>query len=403
MATLYENTNVATMRAGPAPYGAVRDGAIAVEAGRIVWTGPRDEAPDCAMRVDLGGGWVTPGFVDCHTHLVFGGDRADEFEKRLQGVSYEEIAKAGGGIKSTVAKTRAASFEDLYDAAAVRLAALTDGGVTTVEIKSGYGLDLETEMKQLAVARALGERLGVRVRTTFLGAHAVPPEYAGRQGAYADLVAETMVPAIAAAGLADAVDAFAERIGFTNEETAKVFAAAKAHGLPVKIHAEQLSNQGASALGAGFGALSADHLEYLDEAGVGALARAGTVAVLLPGAYYFLRETQAPPVALLRKHGVRIAIASDSNPGSSPALSMRLMLNMACTLFRLTPEEALAGATREAAAALGLAGECGTLEAGKAADFCVWDIDRPADLAYWIGAGGPRAVVRGGEFVKGAP
>ncbi|MFM8799077.1 MAG: imidazolonepropionase [Tagaea sp.] len=394
MAILYENANLATF-AG-AGYGVVEDGAMLVADGRLVWVGPRADAPEAASREELGGGWVLPGFVDCHTHLVFGGDRADEFEKRLEGASYEEIARAGGGIKSTVAKTRAASFEDLFDSAARRLHFMADRGVTTVEIKSGYGLDAENELKQLAVARALGERLGVRVRTTFLGLHAVPPEFAGRQAEYAAHVA-AMIPAVARSGLADAVDAFADSIGFTNAETRLVFDAARAHGLPVKLHAEQLTNQRGAALAASYGAMSADHLEHLDADGIAAMAASGTVAVLLPAAFYFLRDTKLPPVAALRAAGVRMALASDCNPGSAPALDPRLVLNMGCTLFRLTPAEALAGYTREGANALGLGETCGTLEAGKAADFCVWDIERPADLVYWIGGPGPRRIFRNGE------
>ncbi len=393
MPVLYENASFATFSAG---YGAVPDGAMLVEDGRIRWIGAREDAPDAGARVDLGGGWVLPGFVDCHTHLVFGGDRADEFEKRLNGATYEEIARAGGGIKSTVAKTRAASFDELFESAAGRLQTLMDRGVTTIEIKSGYGLDLENELKQLAVARALGERLGVRVRTAFLGLHAVPPEYAGRQGEYARAVAD-MIPAVAKSGLADAIDAFADSIGFTNAETQAVFDAARAHGLPVKLHAEQLVNQHGAALAASYGALSADHLEHLDEAGIAAMAKSGTVAVLLPAAFYFLRDTKLPPIDAMRRAGVKMALASDCNPGSAPALDPRVVLNMGCTLFRLTPEEALAGYTREGARALGLQDECGTLEAGKAADFCVWDIERPADLVYWIGGPGPRRVFRNGE------
>jgi imidazolonepropionase len=394
MAILCENANFATFVGDG--YGAIEDGAMAVENGRIAWIGKRADAPDIPARVDLGGGWVLPGFVDCHTHLVFGGDRADEFEKRLNGASYEEIARAGGGIKSTVAKTRAASFDELFENAARRLDFMADRGVTTIEIKSGYGLDLDTELKQLAVARALGERLGVRVRTTFLGLHAVPTEFAGRQAEYARAVVD-MIPAVAKSGLADAIDAFADSIAFTNAETQSLFDAARAHGLPVKLHAEQLTNQHGAALAASYGALSADHLEHLDEAGIVAMAKSGTVAVLLPAAFYFLRDTKLPPIQAMRDAGVKIALASDCNPGSAPALDPRLVLNMGATLFRLTPAEALAGYTREGARALGLAGECGTLEAGKAADFCVWDIERPADLVYWIGGPGPRRVFRGGE------
>jgi imidazolonepropionase len=394
MAILYENASLATF--ANEGYGLVEDGALLVENGRIRWVGKREDAPVAEARVDLGGGWVLPGFVDCHTHLVFGGDRADEFEKRLNGATYEQIARAGGGIKSTVAKTRAATFDELFESAARRLDCLMDRGLTTIEIKSGYGLDLETELKQLAVARALGERLGVRVATTFLGLHAVPPEYAGRQADYARAVVD-MIPAVAKSGLADAVDAFADSIAFTNAETQAVFDAARAHGLPVKLHAEQLTNQHGAALAASYSALSADHLEHLDEAGIAAMAKAGTVAVLLPAAFYFLRDTKLPPIDALRASGVKMALASDCNPGSAPALDPRVVLNMGCTLFRLTPAEALAGYTREGARALGLLGECGTLEAGKAADFCVWDIERPADLVYWIGGPGPRRVFRQGE------
>ncbi|WP_211200546.1 imidazolonepropionase [Bosea caraganae] len=370
-----------------APYGAIEDGLVAARDGRIIWVGPRSQAPRFETRetVDCGGRWITPGLIDCHTHLVYGGDRAHEFELRLQGVSYEEIARAGGGILSTVKATRAADEAELFVSADRRLAALLAEGVTTVEIKSGYGLEQQAELKQLKVARRLGRERPVRVRTTFLGAHAVPPEFSGRSGDYTDLVAGPMLDAVAAEGLADAVDIFCEGIAFSPEETARVFAAAKAKGLPVKIHAEQLSNLGGAKLAAEHGAVSADHLEHLDEAGVIAMAGAGTVAVILPGAFYFLRETQKPPIALLRKHGVAIALATDANPGSSPLTSPLLVLNMACTLFRLTPEEALAGITRHAAKALGMQGEIGTLEPGKFCDLAIWDIERPAELAYRIG------------------
>ncbi|WP_211201137.1 imidazolonepropionase [Bosea sp. BK604] len=370
-----------------APYGAIEDGLIAAKDGRIVWVGARKDAPAFVARetVDCGGRWITPGLIDCHTHLVYGGDRAHEFELRLQGASYEEIARAGGGILSTVKATRAASEAELFTSADTRLAALMEEGVTSVEIKSGYGLEPQAELKQLTVARRLGRERSVRVRTTFLGAHAVPPEFAGRSGAYIDLVAGPMLDAVAAQGLADAVDVFCEGIAFSPEETARLFAAAKAKGLPVKIHAEQLSNLGGARLAAEHGALSADHLEYLDEAGVTAMAKAGTVAVILPGAFYFLRETQKPPIELLRQHGVPIALATDANPGSSPLTSPLLVMNMACTLFRLTPEEALAGLTRNAAKALGMHNEIGTLEAGKFCDLAIWEIERPAELAYRIG------------------
>ena len=384
----WTNARLATMAPGiAAPYGAIEDGVIAMRDGRIAWIGARGEAPDldAAETIDCAGRWITPGLIDCHTHLVHGGDRAHEFELRLQGASYEEIARAGGGILSTVTATRAASEADLFASADRRLAALMAEGVTTVEIKSGYGLETAAEVKCLRMARKIGRERPVTVRTTFLGAHAVPPEFRDRSGDYVDLVAGPMLDAVAAQNLADAVDVFCEGIAFSPEETARVFAAAKARGLAVKIHAEQLSNLGGAKLAAEMEALSADHLEYLDEAGVVAMAKAGTVAVILPGAFYFLRETQKPPIDLLRKHGVPIALATDANPGSSPLTSPLLVLNMGCTLFRLTPEEALAGLTRHAAQALGMADRIGTLEAGKACDLAIWEIERPAELAYRIG------------------
>jgi imidazolonepropionase len=386
--TLWIDCNIATMAEGGAPYGAISNGALGVKDGRIAYVGKRvdlkDESARETRRCD--GGWITPGFVDCHTHLVFGGDRAREFEMRLQGATYEEIARAGGGIVSTVAATRAATKDELIDSAAKRLRGLTREGVTTVEIKSGYGLDLETELKQLEAAGALASRERVRVRRTFLGLHALPPEFREDRAAYVQLVADVMIPAIAASGAADAVDAFCENIGFTAEEVDYVFSAARANGLDVKLHAEQLSNQHGATLAARYKALSADHLEYLDDAGIAAMAEAGTVAVLLPGAFYFLRETKLPPIDSMRRAGVRMAVASDCNPGTSPMTSPLAALNMACTLFRLTPEEALAGITREGARALGLLDEIGTLEAGKAADLAVWDVSSPAELSYWLGA-----------------
>jgi len=385
---LWRNARLATMAAGRAePYGAIDNGVVAARDGRIVFAGAQADAPrfDTSETVDCGGRWITPGLIDCHTHLVYGGDRAHEFELRLQGASYEEIARAGGGILSTVTATRAASEADLFASADRRLAALMAEGVTTVEIKSGYGLETAAEVKCLRMARKIGRERPVTVRTTFLGAHAVPPEFRDRSGDYVDLVAGPMLDAVAAQNLADAVDVFCEGIAFSPEETARVFAAAKARGLAVKIHAEQLSNLGGAKLAAEMEALSADHLEYLDEAGVVAMAKAGTVAVILPGAFYFLRETQKPPIDLLRKHGVPIALATDANPGSSPLTSPLLVLNMGCTLFRLTPEEALAGLTRHAAQALGMADRIGTLEAGKACDLAIWEIERPAELAYRIG------------------
>jgi imidazolonepropionase len=398
--SIWLNARLATMTAGAAPYGAVEDAALCVRDGRIAWVGPASALPSRDGQVhDLGGAWVTPGLIDCHTHLVFGGDRAGEFEQRLKGATYEDIARAGGGIRSTVSKTRAASEEQLARSAARRLKALMDEGVTTVEIKSGYGLDVDSELKMLRVARRLGETHPVTVRTTFLGAHAVPPEYQGRQADYAALVAGPMLDAVAKSGLADAVDVFADRIAFTNEETSRIFTVAKERGLPVKLHADQLTDQHGAALAARFGALSAEHLEHASEDGVAAMGRAGTVAVLLPGAYYFLRDTKMPPIDAFRRHDVPIAVASDCNPGSSPAVSLLMMLNMACTLFRLTPEEALAGVTRNAARALGLP-DRGTLEAGKIADFVAWDISHPAELSYWIGANPARTIVRGGTVTR---
>ena len=384
------------------PDRAITDGAIVVREARIAWIGARDALPESYAslpRHDAGGRWITPGLVDCHTHLVFAGQRADEFAMRLQGASYEDIARRGGGIVSTVRATRMASEEQLYEASARRLEALLAEGVTAVEIKSGYGLDLATERKQLRVARQLGERYPVSVYTTFLGAHAVPPEFAGRADDYIDHVAGTMLPALAAEGLVDAVDVFCERIGFTAAQTERVFTAARSLGLPVKIHAEQLSNCGGAQLAARYKALSADHLEHLDEAGVAALHDAGTMAVLLPGAFYFLRETKLPPLDLLRRYEIPIALATDANPGSSPTTSLLLMLNLACTLLRMTVAEALSGVTRHAARALGQAHRHGVLEAGRHADFVLWDIESPAELAYWFGRNPCRRVVRGGRVV----
>ena len=396
MKTLWKHCHVASMAQGK--YSIIEDAAIVTCGALIEWIGPeaQADATTCDAVVDLNGAWVTPGLIDCHTHTVFGGNRSGEFEQRLQGVSYAEIAAAGGGIASTVRATRAASEDELYASAERRLRHLLKDGVTTVEMKSGYGLDLASERKLLRVIRRLGNTLPVTVRSTCLAAHAVPPEYAGRADDYINHVCSEMLPALAAEGLIDAVDAFCEHLGFTPAQVEQVFITAGQLGLPVKLHAEQLSSLAGSSLAARYQALSADHLEFMTEADAIAMAAAGTVAVLLPGAYYFLRETQLPPMDALRRHGVDIAIASDLNPGTSPALSLRLMLNMACTLFRMTPEEALAGVTLHAAKALGMSETHGSLEVGKVADFVAWDIERPADLAYWLGGDLDKRIVRSG-------
>lgn len=385
---IWYNARLATMRGDRADLGEIERGLIAARDGRIVYADAQSNFPvdaDAVERIDCGGRWITPGLVDCHTHLVFGGNRAHEFELRLKGASYEEIARAGGGIVSTVAATRGATEAELVAGALPRLDALIGEGATTVEIKSGYGLDAETEMRQLAAARKLGQLRKVAIRTSFLGAHALPPEADGDKDRYIDLVCNAMLPAVAKAGLADAVDAFMEGIAFSGDQTARVFAVGRALGLPVKLHADQLSNLGGAALAAKFSALSADHLEHTDEAGAAAMAKAGTVAVLLPGAFYFIRETQKPPVELFRKHGVPMALATDCNPGSSPLTSLLLAMNMGATLFRMTVAECLAGVTREGARALGLLAETGTLEAGKSCDLAIWDVERPAELVYRIG------------------
>ncbi|MCY0856466.1 imidazolonepropionase [Cupriavidus sp. D39] len=387
------------------PAKVIRDAALVVQQGRIVWLGTQAELPQAYIALahhDAGNAWITPGLVDCHTHLVYGGQRADEFAMRLAGAGYEEIARAGGGIVSTVRATRTADEDTLFALAAARLAPLLAEGVTALEIKSGYGLDLASERKQLRVARRLGEAFGVTVHTTFLGAHALPPEYAGRADEYIALVCDTMMPALAEEGLVDAVDAFCESVGFSLAQTERVFQAAQRHGLRVKLHAEQLSNLGGTALAARYRALSADHLEHLDEAGVAAMAESGTVAVLLPGAYYFLRDTNLPPIDLLRRHGVPMAISTDHNPGTSPVTSLLLMMNMACTLFRLTVPEVLAGVTTHAARALGAADRHGLLAAGRAADFVLWNVDSPAELAYWFGRNPAAAVVRQGKVYPAA-
>jgi imidazolonepropionase len=397
--SIWINAHLATLREGK--YGIIRRAALAADDGRIVWVGARADLPgepaQLAREVrDCDGRWITPGLIDCHTHLVHAGSGVREFELRLQGASDDDIASAGGGIASIVRETREASEMALIKSASARLMRLLDEGVTTVEIKSGYGLEAAAEMNMLRVARLLGSSARVTVKTSFLGAQALPREYQGRADAYIELLCEEMLPAAAAARLVDAVDAVRGGAGFSLQQTTRVFEAAGALHLPVKLHADQFSDSNGAALAACFGALSADHLEYASEAGVQAMAEAGTVAVLLPGTFYFLRGKQAPPLGLLRSHGVPIAIATDSNPCSSPASSILLMLNMACTLFRLTPEEALAGVTCHAARALGLGASCGTLEAGKAADFALWDIGEPAELAYAVGANPCAGVVKRG-------
>lgn len=415
---VWVNARIATMVPGKAaettdgafavsddPYGAIEDGAIAIADGKIAWIGPEaalDETQaDDAAVLNAGQRWITPGLIDCHTHLIYGGNRAAEFEQRLNGATYEEIARAGGGIVSTVKATRDASEDELLDMALARIAPLSVEGVTTIEIKSGYGLNTEVERRMLRAARRIPEIAAIDIVTSFLGAHALPPEFPNSPDGYIDLVCRDMIPAIADAGEADAVDAFCETIGFTRDQTERVFQAASDHDLPVKLHAEQLSDLGGAELVASYGGLSADHLEYVGETGVRAMAGAGTIAVLLPGAFYFLRETKLPPIDLFRKHSVGMAIATDSNPGSSPVTSLLLMLNMACTLFRMTPAEALAGVTREAARALGRQDRIGTLETGKQADFVLWNIERPGQLAYPIGLNPCNTVVKDGNVVLG--
>ncbi|HVI24761.1 MAG TPA: imidazolonepropionase [Xanthomonadaceae bacterium] len=382
-------------------YAAIEDGALGWRAGRIAFVGTRHALPGAphalAVEVIEADGWITPGLVDCHTHLVFAGDRAREFEQRLQGASYEEIARAGGGILSSVRAVRAASEEELLAQSLPRAAALVADGATTLEIKSGYGLDFDNERKMLRVARRLGEALGVDVRTTYLGAHALPPEFAGDADGYVDAVV-AWLPRLHAEGLVDAVDAFCEGIGFSPAQTRRVFEAARALGLPVKLHADQLSDLGGAALAAGFDALSADHIEHTGEDGVRAMAAHGTVAVLLPGAFHVLRETTLPPLDLLRAHGVPMAVATDCNPGTSPLMSLRQAMQLACTHFRLTPEEALRGATTHAARALGLA-DRGLLRVGQRADFVHWQVGHPAELCYWLGGRLARAVYAGGHVV----
>jgi len=397
---LFTNVSVATMEPGGSPYGLISDAALAIENDTIAWVGPPNALPDDWRSVeaeDLGGRLVTPALIDCHTHLVFGGHRAKEFELRLEGATYEEIARAGGGIISTVKATRTCSEDELVQTALRRLDTLLGEGVRTVEIKSGYGLTIADELKMLRAAKRLAKLRNFRLRTTYLAAHAVPPEYKGRS---LDYVHEVVLPGMDAAhaeGLIDAVDVFCENIAFSIEETRIIFEHARKLGIPVKIHAEQLSNLGGAKLAASFGALSADHLEYLDAEGAASLAKSGAVAVLLPGAFYTLRETQAPPVSELRAAGASIAIATDCNPGSSPLTSLLLAMNMACTLFRLTPEEALAGVTRNAAKALGLGNEIGTITPGKRAELAVWNVEQPAELAYRIGFNPLHQVIMGVE------
>lgn len=402
---LWTDVNIATMCEGTNDYGAIEDAAIAVADGRIVWLGKAADLPgpadEAAGVVHSGSGkWLTPGLIDCHTHIVYGGNRAREFEMRLQGATYEELQKAGGGILSTVKATRSASEEELVSSASKRIARLKQEGVTTLEIKSGYGLDAESELKMLQVARRLHrEDSQIDIKTSFLGAHALPSEFSDNKAAYIDYLLDQVLPEIASSGLADAVDGFCEGIAFSPEEIERVFIQARELGLPVKLHADQLSDLGGAGLAADYAALSADHLEFSSEHSVKKMAASGTVAVLLPGAFYVLRETQLPPVQALRDNNVPIAIATDANPGSSPVLSLLLMLNMACTLFSLTPEEALAGVTRNAASALGLEEDRGTLEIGKRADFVLWDIESPAELAYMIGANPCQAVVKDGVLI----
>lgn len=394
---LWTNARIATMQ--DAGLGLIERGALVAKDDTIEWVGALDALPPgvtCDEQYDCAGAFVTPGLIDCHTHLVFAGDRAGEFEMRLNGAGYEDISRAGGGILSTVRLTRETGEEELLMQSERRVHALMTEGVTTIEIKSGYGLNIASELKMLRVARRLGERNAITVKTSFLGAHAVPPEFSGRQDVYVDCVCSEMLPAGVAGGLVDAVDAFCENIGFTLAQTRRIFEAAHRHQLPVKLHAEQLSNQGGAALAAEFAALSVDHLEYLDEQGVKAIADSGSVAVLLPGAFYFLRETRLPPIAALREHHVPVAVASDLNPGTSPIASLLASMHMAATLFRLTPVEVLRGVTVNAARALGLEKDRGTLAAGMRADFCVWDVATLAELCYWMGGIKPSQVVVGG-------
>ncbi len=395
---LWTHARVATLQG--TDLGLIERGAVVTNAGLIEWIGSTDTLPadlNVDIETDCAGALMTPGLIDCHTHLVFAGNRASEFEMRLKGASYEDISRAGGGILSTVSATRAAKETQLFMQSESRLHALMREGVTTVEIKSGYGLDIETELKMLRVARDLGEKHGLTVRTSFLGMHALPAEFVGRTDDYVDFICTKSLPAVAAAGLADAVDAFCEHIGFSNAQVRRIFEAARKYHLPIKLHAEQLSDSGGAKLAAEFGALSADHLEYLDEAGVMAMAASGSVAVLLPGAFYFLRETRLPPIEMLRAQEVPIAVASDLNPGTSPIVSLLANMHMAATLFRLTPEEVLRGVTVNAARALGLTTSHGVLAPGMRADFCLWNVESPAELVYWMGGVNPTQIVCGGR------
>lgn len=400
--TVLLNVNIATMSNGASDYGEILDGALAIENGKIAWIGKQNKMPkyDADEIIDGEGQWLTPGLIDCHTHIVFGGNRANEFEMRLQGKSYEEIAKAGGGIISTVNATREATEAELLEGALKRAKALNSQGVTTLEIKSGYGLDIENELKMLRVASQISHVLPLTVKRTFLGAHALPPEFKENSQGYIDLVCNEMLSQAQASDLVDAVDVFCEGIAFDADQTEQVFQAASKLNIPVKIHAEQLSNIGGTALAAKYNALSSDHIEFLDEAGVQAMADAGMTAVLLPGAFYFLRETQLPPIELLRKYNVPMAIASDANPGSSPLNSLQLMLNMACTLFRLTPNEALAGVTCFGAKALGVSNEKGQLKVGMDADIAMWDITQPAELCYQFGVNPLSRLFKSGKSVS---
>lgn len=398
---LLTNARLATMAANGRPYGGTDADAVGIRDGRIVWIGKSEDLPEGVEiheRDDLDGRWVTPALVDCHTHLVFAGDRSGEFERRLAGESYESIARSGGGIKSTVNAVRSATAAELAATALSRLDALNAEGLGTIEIKSGYGLNFESEINMLKAARSLGLVSGVRVRTTLLAAHAVPPEYAGKADAYIDEVCIPLIAEVARQGLADAVDAYCEGIGFSPDQVRRLFQAAKAAGLPVKLHADQLSDLGGAALAAEFGALSADHLEYTNEAGVAAMAKAGMTAVILPGAFYCLNETKKPPISALREAGVPMALATDANPGTSPVLSLLTIANMGCTLFGMTVEEALAGITRDGARALGLGNEIGTIETGKRCDLAIWDVERPAELVQWIGAKPLHGRILNGEW-----